>query len=58
MLRRELGIPAKDARALAAGSRGPWDDGGISPFQLAAGRARAEAVGLDYDALGAPRPSG
>ncbi|MGL5908785.1 MAG: hypothetical protein ACRCZP_02210, partial [Phycicoccus sp.] len=28
VLRRELGIPPKDSRALAAGSRGPWDDGG------------------------------
>ncbi|MGL5862564.1 MAG: hypothetical protein ACRCY9_15030, partial [Phycicoccus sp.] len=58
VLRRELGIPPKDAHAVAAGSRGPWDDGGISPFQLAAGRARAEAEGRDYDALGAPRPAG
>ncbi|MGL5818754.1 MAG: hypothetical protein ACRCYR_14400 [Phycicoccus sp.] len=57
VLRRELGIPPKEARAVTAGSRGPWDDGGISPFQLAAGRARAEAEGRDYDTLGAPRPS-
>lgn len=55
VLRRELGVPPKSPGAVAAGSRGPWEDGGISPFQLAAGRARAEAEGLDHETLGAPR---
>jgi hypothetical protein len=39
--------------ARAAGSAGPWEAGGISPFQLAAGRAAAEREGRPYDAFGA-----
>lgn len=48
VLRRELMLPAKSDEAVAAGSVGPWDAGGISPFQLNAGRRLAEAEGRDY----------
>ena len=37
-LRRRFGVVAKWERALAAGSVGPWQPGGISPFQERAGR--------------------
>ena len=41
-------------RPREAGSVGPWEPGGISPFQLAAGRALAdERTGVPYDAHGA-----
>lgn len=43
----------KSVQARAAGSVGPWEAGGISPFQLAAGRAAAEREGRAYDAYGA-----
>jgi hypothetical protein len=56
-VRKELGIGPKSADALEAGSVGPWEPGGISPFQLAAGRAMAEQDGRDYDPLGATPPA-
>ena len=46
VLRQELGVPAKGPDAVAAGSVGPWQAGGISPFQLAAAQRRAESLGL------------
>jgi hypothetical protein len=52
-VRRELGIVEKSAKARAARSIGPWEPGGISPFQLDAGRKAAEAEGREYDAFGA-----
>ncbi len=54
VLRRELAIPEKSPRALALGSAGPWEPGGISPFQLAAGRQAAERGGRPYDEPPAP----
>lgn len=51
VLRRELALPNKSTRALALGSAGPWEPGGISPFQLAAGRRAAELEGRAYDEL-------
>ena len=50
---RALGIADKDSEAVAAGSRGPWEPGGISPFQLKLGHAQAEAEGRRYDPYGA-----
>jgi len=53
------GIPSALARncrtaaAIAAGSVGPWERGGISPFQLESGRRLAESEGHPYDANGA-----
>jgi hypothetical protein len=48
VLRAELVLPPKAAGAVHAGSVGPWDAGGISPFQLAAGRRLAETEGREY----------
>ena len=48
-----FGVVAKSARALAAGSVGPWEAGGISEFQWRAGEALAAAEGRGYDAFGA-----
>ena len=45
-------VPKSD-RAVTAGSVGPWEKGGISPFQMNAGRQLAAACGLPYDAHGA-----
>ncbi len=57
-VREEFGIVAKSDAALAAGSVGPWEAGGISPFQYEAGRRKAEAEGRVYDSFGAtPTPS-
>ena len=52
-VRRTLGIVAKDPEAVTAGSRGPWEPGGISPFQVNAGKALADAEGRPYDLYGA-----
>ena len=52
-LRREFGITPKSETALAAGSRGPFEPGGISDSQLDAGRHLAEAEGRPYEAYGA-----
>ncbi|HEX2575312.1 MAG TPA: hypothetical protein VHK88_03125 [Aquihabitans sp.] len=52
-VREQFGIVEKSADAVAAGSVGPWSVGGISEFQVAAGRARAEAEGRPYEAFGA-----
>jgi hypothetical protein len=41
-MRREFNIVEKSAKALAAGSVGPWDPDGISPFQIEAARRAAE----------------
>jgi hypothetical protein len=38
-VRRRFQIPAKSQKAIDAGSLGPWDPGGISEFQKAAGEA-------------------
>ena len=45
-------VPKADA-AVAAGSVGPWEPGGISPFQLNAGRELAASRGRRYHAHGA-----
>jgi len=52
-LRKRFHLVPKSQAALAAGSVGPWERGGISPFQMNAGRALAEAQGRPYDAHGA-----
>jgi hypothetical protein len=43
-------VMPKSAAAVSAGSVGPWEPGGISPFQLRAGQAAAKDA---YDAFGA-----
>jgi hypothetical protein len=57
-VRERFGLRAKSDAAVAAGSVGPWQPGGISPFQLAAGRAAAERDGHPYDPYGAAPPAG
>lgn len=52
-IRAELGISAKADSAVAAGSAGPFEPGGISRSQLESGRRMAEAQGRRYDAHGA-----
>ena len=52
-VRAMFAIPEKSDAAKSAGSVGPWEPGGISPFQLAAGQALAEREGREYDSHGA-----
>jgi len=52
VLRKELILPPKSDDAVRAGSVGPWEAAGISPFQLTAGRRLAEAEGREYRGLG------
>jgi hypothetical protein len=52
-VRAELGIAPKSDRAIEMGSVTAWEPGGISAFQLACGRERAEQSGRVYDAYGA-----
>lgn len=47
------GEVAKSPEAVATGSVGPWERGGISPFQAAAGREAAAAAGRPYESYGA-----
>jgi hypothetical protein len=56
-VRAHFGIPAKSAKAIAAGSKNPWEPGCISPFQYAHGQTMAEAAGEPYDSFGATPPS-
>lgn len=51
--RAHFGVTPKSPSAITAGSVGPWEPGGISEFQAAAGRALAAAEGGPYDAFGA-----
>jgi hypothetical protein len=53
VVRQELGLVPKSDAAVEAGSVGPWEPGGISPYQYAAGRRKAEAEGRDYKSFGA-----
>jgi hypothetical protein len=43
----------KSEEALRAGSVGPWETGGISPFQVKAGMRLAESEGRQYEPFGA-----
>jgi hypothetical protein len=52
-LRRRFHLLPKSEAAVAAGSVGPWSPGGISPFQVQAGRDLATSRGMRYDAHGA-----
>jgi hypothetical protein len=53
VLRRELARGPKDPRALDLGSVGPWEPGGISPYQWGSGQAKAERDDRPYDSFGA-----
>ncbi len=52
-LRARFNLAPKAEAAVAAGSVGPWERGGISPYQMTAGRKLADARGEPYDAHGA-----
>lgn len=52
-VRTRFSLRPKQAGAIAAGSVGPWDAGGISVYQSAAGARLAEREGRPYEAYGA-----
>jgi hypothetical protein len=52
-VRERFCVPDRSKAAVDAGSVGPWDAGGISPFQLAAGQALAERQSRIYSSHGA-----
>lgn len=52
-VRSRLGIVAKREVALAAGSVGPWEPGGISAFQWRCGEELAAREGRPYEPFGA-----
>jgi hypothetical protein len=47
-LRREFELCDKSDDAVAAGSRGAWEDAGITPYQLNSARVAAETAGRLY----------
>jgi len=51
--RSHFGVIPKSDAALEAGSVGPWEPGGISPFQERAGRELAASAGRPYGSFGA-----
>jgi hypothetical protein len=51
--RGHFAVPDKSPEAVAAGSTGPWEPGGITPFQVRAGTALADREGRTYDPFGA-----
>jgi len=53
-VRARLGIGPKSEVAVVAGSAGPWEPGGITEFQLQAGRAGAEREGRRYEPFSRP----
>ncbi len=52
-VRRRYQIPPKSLESVAAGSIGPWDPGGLTPYQQAAGTALARIAGRAYNSYGA-----
>ena len=52
-VREHCDVVPKSDTALQSGSVGPWEPGGISPFQDRMGRELAEAEGREYDSFGA-----
>jgi hypothetical protein len=52
-VRRMLNVVAKGPAALVNGSVGPWEHGGISPYQANSGRKLAESEGRVYESYGA-----
>jgi hypothetical protein len=52
-VRARFGLRPKSPDAVAAGAVGPWEPGGISPFQMDAGRALAASEGRGYEPYGA-----
>lgn len=54
--RERLGVVGKSHNAIEAGSVSPWEPGGMSEYQYAAGRRRADETGESYDSFGASPP--
>lgn len=52
-VRTHFGVTPKSAEAIAAGSPGPWTVGGISEYQLRAGRELASEQQRPYETFGA-----
>jgi len=52
-VQEELGIPDRSVVARGFGSKGPWEPGAISPYQLDCGRRLAAAEDRPYEAYGA-----
>ncbi|WP_330180833.1 hypothetical protein OHB26_31200 [Nocardia sp. NBC_01503] len=48
VVRDEIGLAPKAGAAVAAGSVGPWQPGGITPFQLNSARVAAESEARPY----------
>jgi hypothetical protein len=54
--RARFALRPRSPLATEAGAVGPWEPGGISPYQLRSGRARASEVGRAYESYGAEPP--
>jgi len=52
-LREQFKIQPKSANAVEAGSKSPWEPGGISVTQVGMGQRLAEAQGREYETFGA-----
>lgn len=52
-VQERFGLTPKSDAAVAAGSIGPWEAGGISEYQWNAGREAAERAGRPYESFGA-----
>jgi len=52
-VRERFGVQAKSEAAVSAGAVGPWERGGISEYQRAAGESSAIERGEAYDSFGA-----
>lgn len=52
-VRRRFSLTPKSEAARAAGSVGPWEPGGISPFQVRSGQEAAARAGRTYGSFGA-----
>jgi hypothetical protein len=48
VVRSEVGLTPKSATAIAAGSVGPWEPGGISDWQLSMAREAAQSDGREF----------
>jgi hypothetical protein len=54
--RAHFAVVPKSTDAVAAHSVGPWEEGGISPFQVRAGTELADRAGRPYESYGALVP--
>ena len=52
-VRAHFGLPPRSVLAITSGSVTPWEPGGISPFQFAAGQQAAATRSETYESYGA-----